>query len=160
MGDVVRRVKLYGLKDDGVRVIRVGSAVVWALLDTGATVSVINEETAKTLGGHITVGGDTLEGKDYRTMHVSLNVEAIDCKYTKRHVVVSDELTARIGNSKATMILGSDYMQRNRLTIGLSLEADDEFVGCRVDEPLKPKKPRKKVTTSLATARPAKKNSR
>lgn len=130
MGDIYRKVKICGLRDGK----PVACETVTALLDSGATVSVIGRDLATRLGGHLLTGAEQLEGRKLDLMAAEVKVKALDCGPRRKPVVVDDPLMKRAGG-RAQMIVGSDYMQRTRMAILLSTEPADEGVACRRGKP-------------------------
>jgi hypothetical protein len=125
MGEILRKVKVCGLDVEGnVR----GCRVVDAIVDTGATQSVIGSELAHELGGqHIGVAA-MVEGHKVPGTVLMVELDASRCTPQAAAVIVDDGLAERA--APAQMVLGHDYMQRTRVGILFSNEPAETKVAC------------------------------
>lgn len=84
-----------------------------ALIDTGATATVIPRRVAIRLGGtSIAEGYSHLEGEPVASKVVRLRVSGAGCQTQVVVAMVSDKHAARAG-AGASMIVGHDYLQRS-----------------------------------------------
>jgi hypothetical protein len=133
VGDIYRTVQICGVDDKGdVRACR----DVKALLDTGATRSVIGSALAERLQGAIQPKGTEIEGREVPLMAARFGVRAPDCIPWRNPVIVDDDLVERAG-ARAGMILGTDYMQRRDMVLLLSDNRRKEGVASREQPPPK-----------------------
>jgi len=136
MGDIYAKVRIRGVRADGKR----GQwLTVDALLDSGATASVIRTALADAARGARLPRFDEVEGKKRDVMWVQLQALAQDCGVRGRPVIVDDALISRAGPGPGgrplQMILGHDYMQRTRMILLFSTEKSDEGIACRKGRP-------------------------
>jgi hypothetical protein len=136
MGDVYAKVRICGVRADGKRG---RSLTVDALLDTGATASVIRASLADAVRGTRLPRFDEVEGKKRDVMWARIQALALDCGVRGRPVIVDDALVDRAGpgpdGKPLQMILGHDYMQRTRMILLLSTKKSDEGIACRKGKP-------------------------
>lgn len=127
-GDIVRMVKLCGLSRSG-KLLRAWNDCpeVDAIVDTGATVTVVSRSLAELAGAEIVPGVQILHGRprDAAWMVIRLNVPG--CRRSKQLVVVDDRVAASAG-PRAFMILGHDYLRSNNAQI--SYDNDKGLVSC------------------------------
>lgn len=140
MGDIVKKIKLCGLAFEGDVLTPVHAQRDWpevkALVDTGATSSVITRTLAELAGAKIMPGTKTFRGGLLDGAMVVIQVPG--CKPSYHHVVVDDGLAAD-AEPHAFMILGHDYLQDNRVRIDYD---NGEVVTCPPRLPSKkPSKP-------------------
>ena len=97
------------------------------VVDTGATISVISENAAKSIGAQLVRDAVSLDGVYHAIAIVEIRVDATGCGWRRWPVVVSNGLAARAGPD-ASMIVGHDYLQqwRGRLVFG-PMPADHDF---------------------------------
>lgn len=122
MGELVRRVNLAPLTADG----DMGEVRTWkALIDTGATVTVIPS--------HFLEGVDYIHGLPsrlgktrYPTAILAVSLDGEHCEPQSLSVVIST-VHAKKAEPEAQMILGHDYLQRER---GFIAYTDPSKVGC------------------------------
>lgn len=128
MGDIVKKIKLCGLAFDGDVLKPVHEQRDWpaikALVDTGATSSVITRTLAELAGAKIMPDTKTFRGGLLDGAMVVIQLPG--CKPSYHHVVVDDELAAS-AEPHAFMILGHDYLQDNRVRIDYD---NGEIVTC------------------------------
>jgi len=111
MGDVLATVDLLGLDAEG-RPQRTAAAR--ALVDTGASISIISKELALACGALELPAVAMLEGKMRRGAMLALRPAEPRCAYVALAVVVDDALLER---ARVAMILGHDYLQKQRVAI-------------------------------------------
>ena len=115
MGDIISKVKLCGLSRDG-KLQRDWRRCpeVDALVDTGATATVIPRYLAALAGARVVPGLRHMQRRPYDGAMVALRVEG--CPVSPHVAVVSDRLASR-AKPAAEIILGHDYLQDNRVRI-------------------------------------------
>jgi hypothetical protein len=128
MGDIVKKVKLCGLVRRGKLLQPVRAPRDWptveAIVDTGATASVITQAIADLAGAEVIPGLRTYQGRSCNGALMVLRLAG--CKPSYHMVVVDDRLAASAG-PQAFMILGHDYLQDNRARIDYG---NGEVVSC------------------------------
>jgi len=128
MGDIVRKVDICGLTAEGKK-LRCSS--VDALIDPGATKTVISEALSRRLGGRFIKGiPATIEGRKVPLKLTAIALRASGCDASALTVVVDDKLVGRAGNS-LEMILGHDYLQRKYVALQYAEREEDHLVACR-----------------------------
>ena len=116
-GDIVRKVKLCGLSRGGRPLHRPSDCPeVDALIDTGATVTIVSRTLAELTGAEILPGIQILHGRPRDAAWMSLRLIAAGCGWSKHLVVVDDRLAASAG-PRAFMILGHDYLRDHHAQI-------------------------------------------
>jgi hypothetical protein len=129
MGDIWRRVDISGLTEGARRLRRVSDVL--ALVDTGASKSVISTRLAKLLGGSVLMR-IPMEGRSVPSKLTAVRLRAPGCGEHPIVVAVDDEMVARAGSDPdgepAQMLLGHDYLEAQRVTLRY-LERGDE-VSC------------------------------
>lgn len=141
MGDIVKKVKICGLSRSGKLLKPNRPARDWpevlALVDTGATASVITRAFADLAGAEVIPGLRTHQG---RACDGALMVIHLDGCRPSYHMVIVDDQLAKAAEPNAFMILGHDYLQDNRARIDYD---NGEVVSC----PPRPvsQKPKKSV---------------
>jgi hypothetical protein len=111
MGDVYSTVDLLGLDAEG-RPQR--TVTTRALVDTGASVSVVSKALALACGALELPAVAMLEGKMRRGAMLAMRPAEPRCSYVALAVVVDDALLER---AHLAMILGHDYLQKQRVAI-------------------------------------------
>lgn len=81
-----------------------------ALVDTGATVSVVSQALAEKLGATVLPGQFSLDAARYAGSTFEMQLVARGCRPVRKQIVVDDGLAAKAA-PKAQMILGTDHMQ-------------------------------------------------
>lgn len=116
-GDIVRKVKLCGLSKSGkpLRPWR-DCPEVTALIDTGATVTIISRTLAELAGAQIVPGVQILHGRPRDAALMAVKLAAPGCGRSTLLVVVDDRRAATAG-PRAFMILGHDYLRKNHTRI-------------------------------------------
>lgn len=82
-----------------------------ALMDSGASISVISEEMAEEMGVDVFAGRARLGGRSYKRARLYITLEGEDCSEQRIDAVVSTRIARKAG-PKAQMILGHDYFQK------------------------------------------------
>lgn len=116
MGEIVRKVKLCGI--DVARGEMIGAcSTVNAIIDTGATKSVISRAVAQKIAGAELLKLP-IEGREVPTKLAAVHLKARRCKVRPLVVAVDDALVRRAGSapdgSRIDMILGHDYLQAQK----------------------------------------------
>jgi hypothetical protein len=139
VGDILRKITVCGLNSKGDPL---NCQTVTALIDTGATQTVISSKIDKKLGGFQIPQTVEIENREVRQRLAAVELDAPGCRANVIAAAVDDELVARAGNDEdgapIQAILGHDYLQRER---GALRYAPKGEVACRVG-PLKPRKKR------------------
>jgi len=152
MGDIIQKLKLCGLTFDGEVLKPIHAPRDWpevkALVDTGATSSVITRTLAELAGAKIMPNTKTFRGGRLDGAMVAIQVAG--CKPSYHHVVVDDELAAN-AEPHAFMILGHDYLQDNRARIDY---ANGDLVTCPPRDPAPKKRVSSKATGRNARGKP------
>jgi hypothetical protein len=145
MGDIVKKVKLSGLVRRGKLLKPVHAVRDWpeveAIVDTGATASVITRTLADLAGAEIIPGLRTYRGRSCDGALMALHLEGCRPSY---HMVVVDDRLAATAEPSAYMILGHDYLQDNRARIDYD---NGELVTCP-PRPTKPSKATKRKSSN------------
>ena len=126
MGDIFSRVELLGLDAEGDPQ---GHAVARAIVDTGASISIISRKLARELRGVSLPALAVIEGKMRRGAMVAMRPARAGCKLVAVAVVVDDELVARAGEG-AAMIFGHDYMQKQRVAVYMHEDLARRGIAC------------------------------
>ncbi len=134
MGDIFRKVKVCGLTDAGGVL---GCQTVEALLDSGASTTVVSAELAKKLGGKMLAGMDAhIEGRDVPLKLIGLKMEAPGCRVSALTAAVDTSLVARAGaapdGSTTHVIVGHDYLQRGFARLQFSPKSAEQTVSCGI----------------------------
>ena len=110
-GDIVRKVKLCGLSRGG-KLLRLwrDCPEVDALIDTGATVTIISRTLAELAGAEIVPDLQILHGRPHDGALLAIKLASPGCGRSE-HLVVVDDRRAATAGPHAFMILGSDYLQ-------------------------------------------------
>lgn len=126
-GDIVRRVKLCGVSKGG-KLLRPWSECpeVDALIDTGATITIISRTLAKLAGAQIVSGSQILHGRSHDGALLAVKLDAPGCGQSTLFVVVDDRAAATAG-PRAFMLIGHDYLQNNHARIDYG---DTDLVRC------------------------------
>jgi hypothetical protein len=141
MGDIVKTVKICGLAKSGELLKPVHATRDWpeveALVDTGATASVITRTLAELAGAEIIPGLRTHKGQACDGALMVLQLAGCKPSY---HMVIVDDRLAASAEPQAFMILGHDYLQDQRARIDYD---NGEVVTCppRLPPSKKPSKP-------------------
>jgi len=116
-GDIVRKVKICGLSRSG-RALRHWSECpeVDALVDTGATATIISRALAELAGAEIMSNFQILHGRPQDAAWMTLQLDVPGCSRSKHLVVVSDRRAATAG-PRAFMLLGHDYLHKHHVRI-------------------------------------------
>ena len=127
-GDIVRKVKLCGLSRGG-KLLRSwrDCPEVDALVDTGATVTIISRTLAELAGAEIVSDLQILHGRPRDGALMAIKLAAPGCSRSV-HLVVVDDRRAETAGPRAFMILGNDYLQNNRARIDYATNGN--FVRC------------------------------
>ena len=146
VGDIVKKVKLCGLERRGRLLKPVRAPKDWpeieAIVDTGATASVITRTLASLAGAEIIPGLRTYRGRSCDGALMVLRLAGCRPSY---HMVVVDDRLAATAEPSAYMILGHDYLQDNRARIDYD---DGELVTCPSRPPAKPSKATKRKSNN------------
>jgi len=110
MGDIVKQVDICGLDGKGRR-FRCASAT--ALVDSGASKTVISEDLAERIGGGMLGIPIEIEGRKIPLKLAAVTLRAKGCGIDALAVAVDDKLISRAGHG-AEVILGHDYLQNKR----------------------------------------------
>lgn len=129
MGDIVRKIEVCSLTAEGVQ--GKTCATVDALIDPGASSTVISSALAKRVGGKslpkkLTA---TIEGRRFPLKLTTVKLHAPDCDIAPITAVVSDELLARAG-LRVDALLGHDYLQRKRVALLYAEKTEDHKAAC------------------------------
>ncbi len=131
MGDIFRRVDIWGLSENAKRLGHAADTQV--LVDPGATKSVISTKLAKRLRGRFLID-IPIDGRSVRTKLTAIRLNAPACGEQPIVVAVDDQLVSRAGNrpdgQPIEAILGHDYLEAERAGIRY-MERGDE-VACQV----------------------------
>jgi hypothetical protein len=123
VGDVVRKVKLCGLARDGKK-LHADCPEVDALIDTGATVTIISRAIAQLVGAEV-VPGIIRRWKGRPCAGAMITVQLIESGCgPSTHLVAVDDRLAATAAPYAFMILGQDYLKRNRTQTGYQGQKD------------------------------------
>jgi predicted aspartyl protease len=116
-GDIVRRVKLCGLSKKG-KLLRPWSDCpeVDALIDTGATITIISRTIAELAGAVIVSDLQILHGRSQDGALMAIKLASPGCRRST-HLVVVDDRSAATAGPRAFMILGHDYLRKNHAQI-------------------------------------------
>lgn len=127
-GDIIRRVKLCGLSRNG-RLLRPWNSCpeVDAIVDTGATVTIVSRAIAELAGAEIVPGLQILHGRPRAATWIAIRLDVPGCRRSKQLVVVDDRVAASAG-PRAFMILGHDYLRSNSTQINYA--NDKGLVSC------------------------------
>lgn len=115
MGDIVRKVDICSVTSAG----NPGTcATVYALIDPGASSTVISARLAKRLGGKLLPAryGASIEGRKHPVKLTAIKLHAPSCTEAVIPAVVSEQLVAR-AKLDVDMLLGHDYLQRKRVAL-------------------------------------------
>ncbi len=119
MGNIFRKVDICGLTAEGKRLGRVKG--VDALVDTGATKTVISSALARKLGGRSLNIQTTIEGRRVGLKLAGVTLRAPGCDIDALVVAVDDTLVRRAGvgstGEAIEVILGHDYLQNKRAAL-------------------------------------------
>lgn len=116
MGDVIKTVKICGLTPHG-QSFRSGACKrMRALVDTGASSTVISSKLAREIGAANVPSQTMIESRRVERCLASIELEAPGCSQKPVLPVVSDELVSRAGNG-LQIILGHDYLQADRAAL-------------------------------------------
>lgn len=126
MGDILRKVDLCGLNDAGARLGCVKA--VDAIIDTGASTTVIGSVLAARLGGRLIRGLLRIEGRSVPQKLAGIRLHAPDCETRALLVAVDDTLAERAGGPM--IILGHDYQQK--VHMGARYRSGGADVACEV----------------------------
>lgn len=129
MGDIIRKVEVCSLTESG----KQGRCeTVDALIDTGASSTVISDRLASRLGGNALPAayGATIEGKSFPRKLTSVKLKEHACGLEAIAVVVSDTLVARAARP-VEVVLGHDYLQRKRVALMYDENVAKQKVVCR-----------------------------
>ena len=126
MGDIWRRIDICGLTENARR-LRQASDVL-ALVDTGASKTVISTRLSTLLGGSILMQ-IPMEGRRVPSKLTAIRLQAPGCGEHPVVVAVDDDLVDRAGlnpeGEKADVILGHDYLEAERTTLRYLERGDD-----------------------------------
>jgi len=117
-GDLIRTVRLRGLSRNGRSR---GSLEVEALVDTGATVTIVSNAIAKLAGAEIIPGGQFLHGRPQKAAWMIIQLDG--CTRSKHLVVVNDRVAATAA-PRASMLLGHDYLHKHEARIDYTKDGD------------------------------------
>jgi hypothetical protein len=135
MGDIVKKVKICGLARSGKLLKPSRPTRDWpeveAIVDTGATASVITRALADLAGAEVIPGLRTHQGRACDGALMVLHLAGCRPSY---HMVVVDDRLVEAAESSAFMILGHDYLQDNRARIDYG---NGEVVSCPSRKPPK-----------------------
>jgi predicted aspartyl protease len=129
MGDIIRKVEVCSLTEGGKR----GRCeTVDALIDTGASSTVISDRLAARLGGASlpTAYHATIEGKAFPRKLTSVKLKERACGLEALAVVVSNTLVARAARP-VEVVLGHDYLQRKRVALMYDEDVTKQKAVCR-----------------------------
>jgi hypothetical protein len=119
-GDIIRTVRLHGLSPSG----RSRDSIeVRALVDTGATVTIVSNAIAKLAGAEIIPGGQFLHGRTQKAAWMTIQLDAPGCTRSKHLVVVNDRVAATAA-PRASMLLGHDYLHKHEARIDYTKHGD------------------------------------
>lgn len=128
MGDIIKKVKICGLAKSGKLFKPVRATRDWpevkAIVDTGATASVITRTLADLAGAEVIPGMRTNQGRACDGAFMVIHLPGCRPSY---HVVIVDDRLAASAEPNAFMILGHDYLQDNRARIDYD---NGEVVSC------------------------------
>jgi hypothetical protein len=126
-GDIVRKVKLCGLSRSS-KPLRAWKDCpeVDALVDTGATCTIITRTLAELAGAEILPNAQILHGRPRDAAWMIVQLKAPGCHRSKHLVVVDDRVAATAG-PRAFMILGHDYLRARRARIDYG---SDHLLSC------------------------------
>jgi hypothetical protein len=137
MGDLYKKVWVYGLKDGKVTAAK--PAAVKALVDTGATLTILSSRVVEYLQARTVPLFAYLDGIAYTSASVGVIVDAKGCKAVPLMVVVDDQLASKAGQG-ADMILGHDYQQNQRMVLSLDNMQERQTARCRPPSKAKSKR--------------------
>lgn len=133
MGEVIRKVNIGGLTGTG-KITKTASDVV-AIVDTGATTTVISQKLAKRLGGRNLKYYAHIEGRSVPLKLVVIKLKVKGCEEDAITVAVDSRLASRAGKTSSgdpiEIILGHDYLQRRNVTL------HGNVLKCQVRKPRK-----------------------
>lgn len=110
MGDIVKTVSVFAIDSEGNKLGPVKSYR--ALIDTGATSTVIPRRVLRSLKGQTIPGKyQSHDGEPVPSTLVALRLGGARCETKVVVAMVSDKIAAKAGHG-TTLILGHDYLQR------------------------------------------------
>lgn len=142
MGNIIRTAQVIAVDAEGNAVGR--PRRLRALLDTGATATVISRRLAKSLGGHaMGEGYSFLEGKPVGAKVIRIHVAGRNCPPQVIVAMVDDE-AARRARPGATIIVGHDYLQRSLCRLRYDTDPHEMDCGQVLVRRSRPRRPSKR----------------
>lgn len=139
MGDIIRKITVCGLDGAGNPL---NCRTVTALIDTGATQTVLSSKIDKELGGFQIPQTAKIEDREVRQRLAAVELDAPGCRANVVAAAVDDKLIRRAGKGPdgkpIQAILGHDYLQRERGALRYAPNGKSE-AACDVG-PLKPRR--------------------
>ncbi len=129
MGDILRKVEICQLTQDGVKR---RCETVDALIDPGASSTVITSELATRLRGGVFPSkfDATIEGRKFPLKLTAVKLDAPGCTAdTPMTVVVGSDLVAR-AEHKVDMLLGHDYLQKRHVALQYAERTEAQTAAC------------------------------
>lgn len=129
MGDIVRKVDVCSLTAKGAR----GKcSTVSALVDSGASKTVISKRLADRIGGEMLASdyNVSLERRSLPLKLASVKLHARGCDMDALAVVVDNRLIAR-ARRDVDVILGHDYLQNKHAVLRFSLKEEAQSASCK-----------------------------
>ena len=143
MGDVIRKVDLWGLSEGGE--LRGRALAVTAIVDTGATRTVMGRDLGLRLAASF-IRRETIEGRPVPVMLALVRLHATGCEPRALLVAVDDALASRGGTDRrgqpVEVILGHDYLEAEAAAVRYGKRGDQ--VLCKSDR-LRPRKAKRKA---------------
>ena len=102
---------------------------VHAVLDSGATGSIVGAQVANLIGAAVVRAGWEIEGKPRDVFMARVRLDAEGCKERRGIIVADDELAARAGRGIG-MILGQREMQAARVTLKFGPSPGEDAALC------------------------------
>jgi hypothetical protein len=146
VGDIVTTIEICGIDEHSHTV---HCRKLSALVDTGASQTVISAKLAESLGGMKLPYPTGIEERDIPQCLAAVHLEAPGCRMNVVAAAVDDELLSRAGagpdGKPLDVILGHDYLQRERGALRYGTKSEST-IACRV-KPLAPQVPKRKRRT-------------
>jgi hypothetical protein len=143
LGDIWRRIDICGLTENARRLRQANDVL--ALVDTGASKTVISTKLSTLLGGSVLMK-IPMEGRRVPSKLIAIRMQAPGCGEHPIVVAVDDDLVDRAGRNpegeQADVILGHDYLEAERAVLKYLERGDD--VRCEATPPLPPQTRRRK----------------
>lgn len=131
MGDIIHKIEVCGITGDGTPK---KCVVANAIVDTGATTTVISPALSANVQAGRTQTKATIEGRKVPVDLTMMKLQARGCDYSIVAAAVDEKISARAGEvdgKRIDVILGHDYLQRRQAVLAYGDRTEKHSVTCR-----------------------------